>query len=381
MTEKIKGHDKLYSVEFVRFIFAVVIVYFHILHSNIRVAAMDLPIYGRFYENSAYAGAAVECFFIISGYFLYKSFQRRPNISVLEFAYNKFARLWPVIAVYLLICLIFFDYNGYDCLYHLFFLQSAGFKTHVTGIPWYISPLFIVMIFMFAFYKNTKDKKKYNLFLALLVYFSYVMVINDNPHIFGRDNIYGIFSAAVLRAIAGMGLGYLIAVAQKQIAGLDFVKNLKGRRVENVLIFIAVSAIEVTSFYYLMRYFFDSKNSIDQQFYVVIIFTVFFSCLLTGKGIFTLLFNNKCFGFLGKYSYSIYIMQQIAFNILKQTFWQNTDYVSSHFVRTIAISTVFAVAFGIVAYYAVEKPLGILLSKLGKKFFVKNDAVSSQLLK
>lgn len=42
MTERIKNSEKLYSVEFVRFIFAAVIVYYHILHSNIKGAAIDL---------------------------------------------------------------------------------------------------------------------------------------------------------------------------------------------------------------------------------------------------------------------------------------------------------------------------------------------------
>lgn len=377
MSEKIKNSDKLYSVEFVRFIFAAVIVYYHILHSNIKGAAIDLPIYGRLYDDCAFAGSAVECFFIISGYFLYKSFQRRPNIPVLEFAYNKFARLWPVLAVYSLIGLLFFNFNGYDSFYNMFFLQAVGVTPDVSGITWYVSPLFIVMIFMFAFYKNTKDKKKYNLFLAVAVYFSYVMIINDCSKVFGRHTIYGVFSIAVLRAVAGIGLGYLIAVVQNNIKSLDFVKNFRGGKLKNALIFIAVSAIEVTSFYYLMRHFLDSQNSIQQQFFVVLLFTLFFVCLLIRRGIFTLLFNNKFFGFLGKYSYSIYMMQQISFNILKQTFWQNSDYVTSHFVRTLAISTAFSVLFGIATYYAVEKPFGALLSKFGKKLFARNNTVNS----
>lgn len=376
MTERIKNSDKLYSVEFVRFIFAAVIVYYHILHSNIKGAAEGISMYGRLYDDCAFAGAAVECFFIISGYFLYKSFQRRPNTSVLEFAYNKFVRLWPVLAVFLLIGVLFFHFNGYESFYCALFLQAAGVTPDVSGITWYVSPLFIVMEFMFAFYKNTKDKKKYNLFLAVLVCFSYVMVINDCSKVFGRHNIYGIFSAAVLRAVAGIGLGYLIAVVERQIKSLDFVKKFKGKRFENVLIFIVISAIEATTFYFMMRHFLDSQNSFPQQFFVVLLFTAFFSCLLTGRGIFTLLFNNKFFGFLGKYSYSVYMMQQIAFYILQKVFWENskyTAYLENHFVRTLIISTVLTVLFGIITYYVVEKPCSILLTKFGRKLFAKSE--------
>ena len=374
MTERIKNSEKLYSVEFVRFIFAAVIVYYHILHSNIKGAAIDLPIYERLYDNCAFAGAAVECFFIISGYFLYKSFQRRPNISVLEFAYNKFARLWPVHAVFLLIGLLFFYFNGYDSFYNIFFLQAVGVTPDVSGITWYVSPLFTVMIFMFAFYKNTEDKKKYNMFLAVFVYLSYVMVINDCSKVFRRHTIYGVFSIAVLRAVAGIGLGYLIAVVSEKIKNLDYIKNFKGNWFQNTLIFILVSAAEIASFYFMMRHFLDSQNSMQQQFFVVLLFTVFFVCLLSRRGVFTLLFNNKFFGILGKYAYSIYMMQQIAFYILQKVFWENSDYtvyLENHFLRTLIISTVLTILFGIITYYAVEKPFGILLSRFGKKLFAK----------
>ncbi len=210
------------------------------------------------------------------------------------------------------------------------------------------------------------------MFLAVFVYFSYVMVINDCSKVFGRHTIYGVFSIAVLRAVAGIGLGYLIAVVSEKIKNLDYIKNFKGNWFQNTLIFILVSAAEIASFYFMMRHFLDSQNSMQQQFFVVLLFTVFFVCLLSRRGVFTLLFNNKFFGFLGKYSYSIYMMQQIAFYILQKVFWENFDYtvyLENHFLRTLIISTVLTILFGIITYYAVEKPFGILLSRFGKKLF------------
>lgn len=66
------------------------------------------------------------------------------------------------------------------------------------------------------------------------------------------------------------------------------------------------------------------------------------------------------------------MMQQIAFYILQKVFWENSDYtvyLENHFLRTLIISTVLTILFGIITYYAVEKPFGILLSRFGKKLF------------
>lgn len=373
MADNISKSNKLYSVEFIRFIFSVVIVYFHILHGYIRPYAGGVPIFENLAAKSTYAGAPVECFFIISGYFLFKSFQRRPDMQVKEFAYNKFARLWPVVAVYFVIGLAFFNFNRVDCFYHLLFLQAAGVTTHVTGVPWYVSPLFWTMIFMFVLYKNVKDKNKFNLALGIMVYFSYVIVINDSSTLFYRDNVFGIFSLSVLRAVAGCGLGYLIAACEESVRNLDYIKNFNPNKFVKAFIFIAVSAVEIITFYLMMRHFLDSENSVDQAFYLVLIFVIFFVCLISRKGIFTLLFNNKLFGFAGKYSYSVYMMQMIAIYTLQKVFWNHTDYVHNHFMRTLVISIAASVALGIVTYYVVEKPSYLLLNKFGKKLFEKKN--------
>lgn len=373
MNNKSIASSKLYSVEFVRFIFAGIIVYYHILHSNIKGFADGMPIYQRLYDNCALAGSIVEAFFIISGYFLFKSFLHNPNISIKEFAYNKFARLWPMLALYLIIGFIFFHFNAYECFYNALFLQAVGVTPTVSGITWYVSPLFFSMIFLFALFKNFKNKNKFNLFLGVLVYFSYTALVNNCGIIFSRHNIYGFLSLSVLRAIAGLGAGYLIGVITESFKRLDYIKNYKGNWFTRAVAFLVVSAVELTSFYYMMRHFFDSQNSMKQEFFFVLLFVLFFLCLLSRKGIFTLLFNNKLFGFAGKYAYSIYIMQQISFYILQRIFWNNSAYVQNHFVRTLLISTAFSILFGIAAYYIVEKPSAYLLNKFGKKLFGKSN--------
>ena len=84
------------------------------------------------------------------------------------------------------------------------------------------------------------------------------------------------------------------------------------------------------------------------------------------RGLCSALLNKKAFGFCGRYAYSIYVMQQTAFCIMKRTIWGNANLMSCP-VLSIVVSMIIVVALGIVAYYVVERPaarLGGLLFNL-----------------
>lgn len=64
--------EKYHNIEFLRFVFSVIIVYFHILHGNIMKYIGSNYDYKTLQILSDNAGWIVECFFIISGYFYIK---------------------------------------------------------------------------------------------------------------------------------------------------------------------------------------------------------------------------------------------------------------------------------------------------------------------
>lgn len=362
---------KLYNVEAVRFLFAVIIVYYHILHSNIMNFTGNSAFYEKLALQSNNASLIVECFFIISGYFLYKSYCRRPDLSVKEFIYNKVARLWPMLLVYELIILIFFSGKPYVSFFNVLFLQCNGISFDYQGINWYISPLFWCLIFYFVLLKCTKDKRKTNLFIAVLVYFSYVMNLRATNGDFGRDVEYGFISLAMFRAIAGVGLGYLIGTGLNSVKNLPSVKNFKPGKMERAVISVVISVFEIGSFALLLVQLLYKDKAYQNKFIAVILFSCLFICMLTGKGILSRITNNRLLGFFGKYAYSIYVMQQISFYIMQKTLWQNTAFVQQHALRCIAVSIVITVLFGIAAYYIIEKPAAALFRKFGKKLFKK----------
>lgn len=212
-----KKKSKIGSIEFIRFLFSIIIVYFHILNSNIipyignaKSSYFDLK------NKSVYGGYIVECFFIIGGYFIYKTYISNPDISIKKFLINKIIRLWPVLFFSIVIGLITSTLSIYPAIFNIFFLQCVGLSFAYKGITWYISPFFWVSIFIFALLKNF-DNKKLNVILPIMIYFSYVININYCNGRYGRETIWNFLNLGVLRAIAGIGLGYMIGVAIEDI--------------------------------------------------------------------------------------------------------------------------------------------------------------------
>lgn len=80
--------NRFANIEFFRIFFSMVIVYFHILHSNIMPYTKGIKAYFELAYSSNNAGYIVECFFIISGYFLFSSMGKR-NESFLDFLMKK----------------------------------------------------------------------------------------------------------------------------------------------------------------------------------------------------------------------------------------------------------------------------------------------------
>ena len=73
---------------------------------------------------------------------------------------------------------------------------------------------------------------------------------------------------------------------------------------------------------FLLTDFFAGKNAGKNQFSVVVFFCIFFLCMLTEKGLLSRIISRTGFCRLGKYSYSIYVMQEAAFYILSHTLWK-----------------------------------------------------------
>ena len=98
-------------------------------------------------------------------------------------------------------------------------------------------------------------------------------------------------------------------------------------------------------------------------------FIVLFFCFLTKKGYISQLTDKKIIFTLGNYCFSIYMMQEVMFCLLKHTFWQKAAFVAAHPVGTLVISVAAVCALGLATYYWVEKPALAFCKEQIKKWF------------
>ena len=66
---------------------------------------------------------------------------------------------------------------------------------------------------------------------------------------------------------------------------------------------------------------------------------------------------------LGKYSYSIYVMQQLSFNFLEKSLWKYSSLLDNVSL-TMTLSLLFLFIVGVLTYYLIEKPGRKLVYKI-----------------
>lgn len=250
----------------------------------------------------------------------------------------------------------FFHTKLYPSIYNILFLQSIGLSSEYGGINWYISPFFWGSIFYYALLKCL-PKPKVNVVIGIIVYFSYMININYCHGGFGRGPIYNFIDLGLLRVLAGLGLGYLLG---------EIISTFSGKKCLNkypVIKMLLFSIFEIGLFIFILTYFLYSKIAYSNQFIIVIAFSFLLLCFINGSGILSKALNNKASAFLGKYAYSIYVMQQISFWILSKTLWKHTHFVMSHAYRCIVISVLFSLIIGIITYHCIERPATIFYRK------------------
>lgn len=336
---------KNYSIELLRFVFAISILYFHILSNLIKYT--NVQIYTDLLLCCKKCSMFVEGFLIISGFFMFYSITTKKQ-TIWQFFQDKFVRLYPVFATATLLCYLIGKFSGFDTFMNLIFCYSIGFLPKSPGITWFVAPFFWCLIFYFFLIKNA-SQRYLNFIIVLIVYFGYVILGNEG---FGRDPINGFLSIAMLRVLVSLGLGYLIAILFEKFKNSQFFIEKKF----NLVSFVIFSLTEIILLNAIFKYTLLKKIVYNNIIFIPL-FAILIFLFVCQKGLISKITNFSFWGKFGQYSYSIYVMQQFSFYLLSDSFWKNSNFLNSHVGLTILYSMLFSIGIGILTFYLVEHPI------------------------
>lgn len=285
------------NIEWLRFLFALGIVFHHI---------------SAFYPQVPYIGGylGVDFFFMISGAFLAKSIRANKNehetwkqtlstskryikkriLSI--FPYFIFSTLIGYLVQYIAsgnVASPLYLFNDFA-----FLIEFGFYAPSATGTTWYLSAMFIALFILYPIIRRYYNSyvKYIGLFVSLVIYGALIHIDGYIGH--SNQFIFGVFSAGTLRAIAGMTMGGV---------AFELAERLKQLTNPWIKIFISfVGFVLYLSEFYLMH--FDNQQ-LDQ----IEIFIIFFAVIITLSGIsfFSVLFDNKVSCFLGRFSMVLFM--------------------------------------------------------------------------
>ena len=298
-----KIKNKNYTVEILRFIFAIDIALFH--YRFFGFTDTD-------YFKNGYIG--VEFFFIVSGYLMAENGINKASCEIykenIKFIVHKIKAIFIPCVTMQVIGFILYHITKADVTlkelildllsfpYDLLLLRQWGFNFHwYIGVTWYISAMLIAMFVCYPLL--LKNKEKYTLYIAPIVTllilgcFSY-----RDGKISDTSAYWGIIYKSTLRAFAIINLGVMIYTFTKCLNRFTFTSMAK-----RILGVIEIISLSIPLFYAF--YTTDLNLEFESLFFMSLGIMISFLNItiiddLAGK-------MYKLFGKLGKLSMLIFI--------------------------------------------------------------------------
>ena len=345
--------QKIKNIEALRFLFILSIIACH-FRGIISESFLNVPIYKSFYYGGGWFGLSVDFFFIISGFFLFGNINY--SQSFISFVIKKLKRLMPTVLGILLISFIVslftpYKWVNHENLFAILNIQNVGWTLQLGNNPssWFVSSLFWGMCFYFYLGKIV-SQKVFNFVTACLVFICYAIFVHV-PSKLHLVNYYYFINIGMVRALAGIGLGYFVRMLYN-----DYSEVIKSQF--NTLKFkIIFSALEIYLFFTLFYYLCFHASSYNNVLFEVIIFLLLFICFLLHKGILSKLLENNVSSFLGKFTYSIFLSHYLIkdlWNIYIMNKCQH--FVIYHPIINIVSIFIVSIIVGMLTYYLIEKP-------------------------
>ena len=309
-------------VEFLRFIFALGILFFHI-HKRFAVDGnISIGIKGIYFFNHGYIG--VEFFFLVSGYLLAASAYAKSNMPCQYIGTETAKMMWKkiknVFPYHLFAIILTVIVNGYflhntakgriayaiDSWASLFFVQIFGFDSSwVNKLTWYLD-VWLVVTFIFWYFL----RKHYDVFVKIVCPLIALFVLGYMSHEYhslaGIDGWTGHFYKCFLRGLGEMALGCSAYSITRQLNKINF--TVAGKRI--------LAVLELACYLLVLRY---AVTGVDPKYSFVTLFIMCVGLILTFSDVNPChrVFDKPVFGWCGKMSLLIYLNQFYSIRLIQ----------------------------------------------------------------
>ena len=315
-------HAKNGRVEFLRFIFALGILFYHIhkrfaVNGNISIGIKDV-----YFFHQGYIG--VEFFFLVSGYLLAASAYAKRSVSTefigtetAQMMWKKIKNVFPyhlyAILLTLIVNTIFLEKTAEARIEYvteswasLFFLQVFGFDTSwVNKLTWYLD-VWLMVTFMFWYFL----RKHYDTFVKIVCPLMAMFVLGYMAHEYhslgGVETWTGHFYKCFLRGFGEMALGCSTYSITRQLNKINF--TVAGKRI--------LAAVELLCYLWVLRY---AVKEIEPKYAFMVLFAMSIGLILTFSNVNPChkIFDKPIFSWFGKMSLLIYLNQFYSIRLIQ----------------------------------------------------------------
>jgi len=336
---------KITQITFTRFLAAMAIV---ISHFN-----KDMFLYKIDYISNIFlkANVGVSYFFILSGFIMIIAYHKKDRINYFDYYKNRFARIYPLYVLGLLLYLIT-RYSGFS--FYKAFLYLLGLQSWIPGeamilnFPgWSISVEFLFYLLFPLLYNHFYSKGNKSIWVITIIIWIVTQVIcslyagsqyYEGPHTESHELLYYFPLMHINEFLVG------------NLAGLFFVKNHKQKNydVPVIVIFLLIllALIFVPLFYH---------NGL-----MALLFIPLIVLISKNNGTLTRIFSLKPLEYLGEASYAVYITHIPVLYILREIlepYNLGIDNIFWIYMGTLIITSA-------LFYQFIEKPLRDYLKKI-----------------
>lgn len=279
------------------------------------------------------------------------AYGNKPNLSSKEYFRNRFARIYPI--YFLAIILVLFlqirtnDLGLSSLLLNVFMIQSwiQGYALSFNPPGWSLCvEFFFYAIFPFIFRKFLKNDKSKKIAILIILFWVFSQILFQ---IF--FSLYGESESGNIKDILKYNpLMHLNEFLVGNLAGYFMIKKWQNKKGNyDLLILLIICSIILTLKFSSLNF----HNGL-----MAVLFIPLIVLISLNKGYITKLFQKKAFVFLGEISYGIYILQFPIYSLFSSysvnKYFHITDPTIVFFLRLVILIVVSALS-----YVYIEKPI------------------------